>query len=122
MGQLNKELECVYSEPALRSRISVYRPKLLSLNEEVYEFVMHIHHAKTNNLYGEQTPKFYRSRPSEQTENDKAEPREEMVPVFRDVVNEEDKEDNACTFRKDKQASHLVPRFRKRHEANENEA
>ncbi len=118
MGQLNQELECIYSEPALRSRISSLRPKLLSLNEELYEFIMHIHHSKANNLYGELTPKFYRSRPSEPTEYDKGEPRDEMVPVFRDSANEEEKEENACTFRKDKQ---LVARYRKRQEGIENE-
>lgn len=45
------------------------------------------------------------------------EPRDELVPVFRDVSNEDD---NICTFRKEKQAAHLMPRYRKRQGTNEN--
>jgi hypothetical protein len=76
---------------------------------------MHIHRMRTSNVFAEQTPKFYRthaSRPSEQTDPDKIEPKPELVPVFRDLSNEEE---NVCTFRKDRQ-THLVPRYRRRQE------
>lgn len=57
---------------------------------------------KCPDLGSTQTPKFFRthqSRPSEATEQDKEEKQgPELVPVFRDISNEED---NICTFRKE---------------------